>query len=99
LTIGFKLDATHAPIKLFLIWLSFGFTVLLTTFGQLFTLAIDAPTPILGLMDTLMWLSVLLVTIMSFYFMIYFFSAILKFLQSAAQTRKWWNKKDGENQS
>lgn len=97
LVVGFKMDATHAPIKLFLIWLSFGLTALVATFGQLYCLAIDAPSSIYGLMNTAMIISILLTTVMSAYFMIYFLSAMLKFMQKTAQDRKWWNKKDGED--
>ena len=96
LTIGFKLDADHSPIKLFLIWLSIGLLTLLTTFAQLYALAINAPDSIYGLVNTMMIVSIVLTTIMSFYFMIYFLTMMFNFISKVAQEKKWWNKKDGE---
>ena len=99
LTVGFKLDATHAPIKMFLIWLSFGLVVILTNLLQQISILTIMPALVIEIFTNLFIISVILATVVSFYFMLYFMQMLLKFLQGTAAGKKWWSRKDDKDRS
>ena len=95
--VGLVLDSVHAPFKMFLIWLSFGILALIINFVQQYAITSGAGTVIMSVITTTLYVTILLVTIASVYFMIYFLTTMMKLIQTAALSKKWWNKKDGEN--
>ena len=99
LNVGFKLDATHAPIKMFLIWLSFGLVVILCNLLQQVAIVTLMPGLMISIFTNLFIISVILATIVSFYFMLYFMQMLLKFLQGTAAGKKWWSRKDDKDRS
>jgi len=98
LSIAFKLDSTHAPIIMFLIWLSFGLVVLLASYLHQLTIITLMPITIISLLETLYTVSVILLIVISVYFMIYYLTTVLEYLKGQAANKKWWTKKDAKDQ-
>lgn len=100
LWVGFKLDERHAPIKLFLVWLSFGLFVLLVSFMQIYAKASFMGPNITSSIDTLYYVSIILVTVVSAYFMIFYLSTLLEYINKVATDKRWWGKnKDAKDKS
>ena len=99
LWIGFKLDESHAPIKLFLVWLTFGLFVLLVSFLQQYAVYTFMGESIVNSINTLYYVVIILLWVVFAYFIFYYLATLLKYINDQATDKRWWGKRDAKDKS